>query len=845
MACISVEALRSILVGAELGGDSDAAYSVSYAVPTANFGVETPNNSGFSFGIIQLDIGVNGNAQDAYSTILNEALADNAIDQATFDRLIRYNGESRYDLDALLADDFQADQDYLNEYVFSRPEAHEVIDFYTNQDLSQRVLPKVKNFLGEMEQTWGGETNVFSYLSDGYHTAVAAIVSVVNRTNSQLTQSIEWFEERQPLSVDVVHQWFDELIVPTFGAIHSHEWSLIATGGETYSAFDTRLHPITETQSFAQAVSDGAAPDGNTLADLFLRSELGNCVSNVTYTGSTNAAFLVDSFQIAGAGIDFTGGLLLSSGAYPGPTNTDHGFSVTHNTLGDADLGQVATNAFGGAGETNDAAVLEFDLFLDDPKVDGLRFDIVFGSDEYPEFSNSSYVDVAAVFVNGDNKALFNGDPSTPLSVIDENLALNFSDNTGGTYPIEWDGFGAFSVRPALQQGQNHIKIGVADTGDYILDSAIYLTNFELLYDGATGDNPFKTVNGQAGQNDLVASPSQEEFKLAPGKGSVGGTLDALNGDFITGFDDLKILIFNAVELLADQVKILMGSAILQIDSDNDGTVDSTVTLEGDFTGAEFNVENAGGNTLITVVGAATVGGGGGGDGGSGGNSGGADQPVGNGGIGEMLAALVTPQQQENLIKLAVGMFGAAPGAVHLEDFAEYHAAVGAAAPGANPLLGLANTLAATPTFQSSRLYPSGLTDDAFASGFVDNLVGDAVSDDPEALAWASGWMANLLGEGFSRGDAAYSAIAALDAVPHGNGVWGEAAQAFDNKVAVAEYYSVELGGNAMGLGDLQAVLADVGADTDVSTPQAIEDFLVSVGVMGIGLDSTLAAGIA
>jgi hypothetical protein len=630
-------------------------------------------------------------------------------------------------------------------------------------------------------------------------------------------------DESLPVYFDAFGE--DELGV----AVGPTEWEQYA--GSDFSVFedanDGYLVPPNAT-SFADAIDLYGVVDGTDVAHVYLESVLGSAISNVSYTGSNDAAFLVNDFQIAGADIDLSGGILLSSGGYPGPVNTESGFSVSHGTAGDSDLNALATAAFAGAGTTYDAAVLEFDLFLDDPEVDGIRFDLVFGSDEYPEYSNSSYVDVAAVYVNGNNKALFNGDPSTPLSVIDKNLALNFVDNTGGAYPIEWDGFGAFSVRPALQQGTNHIKIAVADTGDRILDSAIYLTNFELLTEGATGDNPFKTVNGQVGQNDLGASGAQEEFNLASGNGSVSGSLDELNGDIITGFDALKTLFLIGVELLPEWIDILFGSAILQIDNNGDGTIESTITLEGDFSGAGFNVQQANGDTLITVALAANGSDGSDGDDGSPA----VEQPAAHG-IADVLATLVTPQQQENLTKLAVGMFGAAPGAVHLEDFAEYVALVGAASPGVDPILSLANALTGTPVFQSSQLFPAGMSDGDFATRFIDTLLGDAVAD-TAAVDWATAWLQNLLAAGLSRGDVIYHATAALDAVPHGDATWGDAARAFDNRVAVAEYYSVELGGNATGLSALQGILAQAGAETDVSGPAAVESFLASIGAAGL-----------
>lgn len=409
------------------------------------------------------------------------------------------------------------------------------------------------------------------------------------------------------------------------------------------------------TLSFGEAQTVLGVADGSAAAELYLDSVFGSSVSNVSYTGSDDAGFLVKDFVIAGAGIDYQSGILLSSGAYPGDFNSSPDFSVANGQPGDADLDAVATAAFAEAGTTNDAAVIEFDLFVDDPTIEGIRFDIVFGSEEYPEFSNSSYVDVAAVWIDDnndgvysidENRALFNGDPTTPLSVIDQNIALNFIDNQGffddgegpiegpfdpdfgdgefipenpnndgevfpgeepnvgspAPFPIEWNGFGGLSLRPQLQQGMNSIKIAIGDTGDDVLDSGIYLTNFEFLSGGATGDDIFKVINGAPGANDLDASEATEEIRLADESGSVTGTLEELDGDVVTGFTEQSELIIEGQSFGADQVEVVLGSAVLNIDADDDGAVDSVVTLEGDFEDATFLYTVTEFTTVITYT---------------------------------------------------------------------------------------------------------------------------------------------------------------------------------------------------------------------------------------------------
>ncbi len=108
-------------------------------------------------------------------------------------------------------------------------------------------------------------------------------------------------------------------------------------------------------------------------------------------------------------------------------------------------------------------------------------------------------------------------------------------------------------------------------------------------------------VFGAVGANDLEATSAKERLFLAEGSGSVSGTLTELTGDVVTGFTDQTKLIVEQVNLQKEWISITFGSAILNIDEDGDGDVDGTITLEGEFEGAEFKVEAVGENTEITV----------------------------------------------------------------------------------------------------------------------------------------------------------------------------------------------------------------------------------------------------
>lgn len=140
---------------------------------------------------------------------------------------------------------------------------------------------------------------------------------------------------------------------------------------------------------------------------------------------STKLQSSVSFYDRSIAALGIGPGLLLTSGdGNPALSNTSSGYSVVlMPSETDASLTQAVQTAFKFAVEVQDASTLEFQFSVNNPALTGIRFDLVFGSDEFPEFVDSSYVDITGVFVNGVNYALFNGNSNQPLSVIGTNLA--------------------------------------------------------------------------------------------------------------------------------------------------------------------------------------------------------------------------------------------------------------------------------------------------------------------------------------------------------------------------------------------------------------------------------------
>ena len=223
-----------------------------------------------------------------------------------------------------------------------------------------------------------------------------------------------------------------------------------------------------------------------------------------TFTTPTSAAELVAAlgtapgFSVVEGSISFEGelaatslvtdedptlnigsGILLTTGIGILPeTNTDDSFGSINSGGSDAELESILGMVFAGETDSNDAAVLEFTFTIDDPDVNSITFDVAFGSEEFPVFVDS-FVDIAAVFVNGANYAYFGGDTSAPLSVLDGNLQY-FRDNTLGTLPIEYNGLSnPITIFAPVEQGENTIRIAIADTRDSDYDSGIFLSDLD------------------------------------------------------------------------------------------------------------------------------------------------------------------------------------------------------------------------------------------------------------------------------------------------------------------------------------------------------------------------------
>lgn len=256
--------------------------------------------------------------------------------------------------------------------------------------------------------------------------------------------------------------------------------------------------------------------NGNQTANILAQTLVGSgvTISNpvLDCPSNANGYFVVTPPNISNLGLD--SGIVLTSGqaattaGTQGANGPASGPSTSNGNGGDADL----TALIGGG--TFDKCILEFDFV---PLGDTVKFDYVFGSSEYPSFTCSNFNDVFGFFISGPgflgpytnnavNIALVPGSTTCPVGVstiycpnqpgccnttnnncfnltpgctmfnATNNTCAYFVCNTGGT-SVNYQGFTVPLTALAVVQpcSTYHLKLAIADKGDQILDSGVFL----------------------------------------------------------------------------------------------------------------------------------------------------------------------------------------------------------------------------------------------------------------------------------------------------------------------------------------------------------------------------------
>jgi gliding motility-associated-like protein len=316
---------------------------------------------------------------------------------------------------------------------------------------------------------------------------------------------------------------------------------------------------------------------------------LGNGVTatNITYNGSAvNAQQLqtnVTFFDATNTTFPIQRGVLLTTGqgiAAAGPNgSTNFTLGGTPLVTADADLNAIA------AGNVTNGAILEFDFI---PTGDTVSFKYVFGSDEYPEFSPSTFNDAFGFFLSGpgfagpyingaENIALIPGTaiPVTINNVGDQSNTLYYVANDNGLAygtAIQYDGTTVVLTAVAeVQCGQTyHIKLAISNVGDQSYDSGVFLEAESFASDVV--DISVATVSGDT---TVVEGCTDAQFIFTRPLTQAGDTLTVsytIGGTAVMGTDYNNMT--NPVVFLPGEDTIILTLSPIQ-----DGINDSPETV--------------------------------------------------------------------------------------------------------------------------------------------------------------------------------------------------------------------------------------------------------------------------
>ncbi|MBL7795977.1 MAG: choice-of-anchor L domain-containing protein [Saprospiraceae bacterium] len=249
-------------------------------------------------------------------------------------------------------------------------------------------------------------------------------------------------------------------------------------------------------KEYVEALSATLEVQGGASAEELVKDILigGNCfdVNAVTFQGNGGQ---IGTFSQGQTNIGFNTGVIMATGdisVAPGPNNSDGASAGYGVSTPDPDLALLTNGAL------FDRASIEFDFT---PTQSPLSFNFVFASEEYCEYVNSQFNDVFGFFISGpgipggqQNIAII---PTTNIPVAINNVNhLSFpafyvnnqpasSTNLCGQNPatgpavneVQYDGFtrkftAIANVTPCETY---HIKLKIADVGDGVWDSAVFI----------------------------------------------------------------------------------------------------------------------------------------------------------------------------------------------------------------------------------------------------------------------------------------------------------------------------------------------------------------------------------
>jgi gliding motility-associated-like protein len=313
---------------------------------------------------------------------------------------------------------------------------------------------------------------------------------------------------------------------------------------------------------------------------------IGNGVSafNITFSGNVNQ---IGTFNAAGSNIALPNGIVMSSGdvttLVPGG-NPSTGFNGPGDPNILATAQSVTTNpAAGNINSTFDAAILEFDFI---PQGDSVKFNFVFGSEEYTAWINTQYNDAFGFYLTGPNPSGGNYTntnlalvPNTtlPITISTIHPGLNSQYYIGAPVGHSFNGITTpLEIAFAVSCGEvYHFKFAVADCMDGILDTGVFLEGASF-----TSDAVDVTVATVSGDTTIVEGCTDANFIFTRPLSQLSDTLIvnySINGTAIEGTDFNNLS--NPITFLPGEDTVIINLTPFQ-DGLTEGFESVTITVE-------------------------------------------------------------------------------------------------------------------------------------------------------------------------------------------------------------------------------------------------------------------------
>jgi hypothetical protein len=294
----------------------------------------------------------------------------------------------------------------------------------------------------------------------------------------------------------------------------------------------------------------------------------GVTIVDATYSGSTNSSGIYSNGDAIAPGyLPSDTGVMFSTGDLRSFTNDNASQSNLSGSTTSRSSGENNNPDFNAQAGTStfDASYLDVDFI---PTGDTMALQLVFASEEYPEFTNSVFQDFVGVWVNGSFVELSVGDgdvdPGNLNSGSNQNL---FQDNTGDQFNTEMDGITVVLqlVMDVVPNAVNSIRIGIADVADDQYDSTLIIAADSVQTSFIANDDSVTVAPDGSRTVDVLANDEN----------ATGGTLT------ITHINGQAVTAGSVVTLSSGQQVQLNGDGTITVIGDGDEeTVNFTYTAE-------------------------------------------------------------------------------------------------------------------------------------------------------------------------------------------------------------------------------------------------------------------------